>query len=182
QRDCGKQFFAEGITVFGSSIYQLTWKNGVIFQYDKTDFSLRTTFAWPHDGWGLTHDGSSLIVSDGTANLYFLDPDSMAERRRIIAHDDGQEVTQLNELEYVSGSIYANIWHEQRIAVISPEDGVVTAWIDLSAICARMNNGPEAVLNGIMYDPAGDRLFVTGKLWPSLFEIRMEKRGTFNPP
>ncbi|WP_417908532.1 glutaminyl-peptide cyclotransferase [Candidatus Electronema sp. PJ] len=173
QRDYDRQFFAEGITVLGESIYQLTWTNRVIFQYDKNSFALRRTFPWPREGWGLTHDGSSLIVSDGTAHLYFLAPDSMTEQRQLTVHDGGQEINRLNELEYVNGSIYANVWYEQRIAVINPQDGAVTAWIDLSALCARMQgNNAEAVLNGIMHDSESGRLVVTGKLWPALFEIK----------
>jgi len=172
QRDYGSQFFAEGLTIFGENIYQLTWRNGVIFQYEKESFALRRTSPWPNEGWGITHDGSNLIISDGSSALYFLDPASMTEQRRITVRDQGQEIDRLNELEYIKGSIYANVWHEERIAVISPANGTVTAWIDLSAICARMRSRePEAVLNGIMYDSASDRLFVTGKLWPVLFAI-----------
>ncbi|CAK8721100.1 MAG: Glutamine cyclotransferase [Candidatus Electronema aureum] len=173
QLDYAPQFFAEGITVFQDSIYQLTWQNQNIFQYDKGSFALRNTWSWPCEGWGITHDGSSLIVSDGTATLYFLDPTTLVEKRQITVRDHGQEIDRLNELEYVNGTIYANIWKECRIVVISPETGVVTAWLDLSELCARMQNGnAEAVLNGIMHDPEQDRLFVTGKLWPALFEIR----------
>ena len=173
RRNYGSQFFAEGLVVFGDSLYQLTWSNKVIFQYDKDSFDLRRTFPWPHEGWGITHDGSSLIISDGSATLYFLAPDDMSERRRVTVRDRGREITRLNELEYVKGFVYANVWHEERIAVINPADGTVTAWIDLAAVCARMRSGnPEAVLNGIMYDAAADRLIVTGKLWPNLFEVK----------
>lgn len=170
--DDDQRFFAEGITVFGDSIYQLTWMNGVVFQYDKDSFTLRRTFPWPREGWGITHDGRRLIVSDGTSSLYFLDPATLAEQRRLTVRDRGREIVRLNELEYVNGSIYANVWQECRIAVISPEDGAVTAWLDLSALCQQMRRGSEDVLNGIMHDPEGGRLFVTGKLWPALFEIR----------
>jgi glutamine cyclotransferase len=177
RRDYGSQFFAEGLTVLGDSIYQLTWHNGVIFQYDKDSFALRRTFSWPHEGWGITHDGSSLIISDGSAVLYFISSENLTERRRIVAHDGGQEIDRLNELEYISGSIYANVWRECRIAVINPADGAVTAWIDLSELCARMQgDDQEAVLNGIMHDPDSGRLFVTGKLWPALFEIKTAPR------
>ncbi|WP_417915090.1 glutaminyl-peptide cyclotransferase [Candidatus Electronema sp. JM] len=182
RRNYGSQFFAEGLAVFGDSLYQLTWSNGVIFQYAKDSFDLRRTFPWPHEGWGITHDGSSLIISDGSATLYFLAPDDMSERRRVTVRDRGREITRLNELEYVNGSVYANVWHEERIAVINPADGAVTAWIDLSAVCARMRSGnPEAVLNGIMYDAAADRLIVTGKLWPALFAVKTVPIGQNQP-
>lgn len=176
QRDYGPQFFAEGLTVFGESIYQLTWQNHVIFQYEKDSFALRRTVPWPHEGWGITHDGSSLIVSDGSATLYFLDPESMKEQRRLTVHDQGQEISRLNELEYIDGLIYANIWQECRIALIQPDSGAVTVWLDAAAICAQIRNDDgNAVLNGIMHDPDSGRLFITGKLWPRLFEIRPER-------
>uniref|UniRef100_UPI0040561EA3 glutaminyl-peptide cyclotransferase n=1 Tax=Candidatus Electronema sp. TaxID=2698783 RepID=UPI0040561EA3 len=171
-----QEIFAEGLTVFKDSVYQLTWGNGLIFQRDKRSFELLRTWPWPREGWGITHDGSSLIISDGSSTLYFLDPESMEERRRLTVRDQGREVDRLNELEYVKGSVYANVWKETRIAVISPESGTVTSWLDLSEISARMrqpDKGGEDVLNGIMHDPASDRLFVTGKLWPTLFEIRL---------
>jgi glutamine cyclotransferase len=171
-----RDVFAEGLTVLKDSVYQLTWGNGLIFQRDKRSFELLRTWPWPREGWGVTHDGSSLIISDGSSTLYFLDPESMEERRRLTVRDQGKELDRLNELEYVKGSVYANVWKESRIAVISPESGAVTAWIDLSEISARMRQpgkGGEDVLNGIMHDPAEDRLFVTGKLWPALFEIKL---------
>jgi glutamine cyclotransferase len=166
--------FDEGITVVGDSIYQLTWTNKVILQYDKENFALRRTWPWPHEGWGLTYDGSNLIVSDGTATLYFLDSTTLAEKRQLTVRDQGRKIDRLNELEYINGAIYANIWKKCQIAVINPKDGVVTAWLDLSTICARMQGSdPEAVLNGIMYAPENGRLFVTGKFWPALFEIKL---------
>lgn len=166
--------FAEGMTVVGDSIYQLTWTNKVILQYDKENFALRRTWPWPREGWGITHDGRSLIVSDGTATLYFLDPVTLAEKRQLTVRDQGRKIDRLNELEYINGTIYANIWKECQIAVINPKDGAVTAWLDLSALCARMQGSdPEAVLNGIMYAPENGRLFVTGKFWPALFEIEI---------
>lgn len=174
--DYSQEIFAEGLTVFKDSVYQLTWGNGLIFQRDKRSFELLRTWPWPREGWGITHDGSSLIVSDGSSTLYFLDPESMEERRRLTVRDQEREIDRLNELEYVKGSVYANVWKEPRIAVISPESGAVTSWIDLSEISARMrqpDKSGEDVLNGIMHDAAADRLFVTGKLWPALFEIRL---------
>lgn len=171
-----QEIFAEGLTVFKDSVYQLTWGNRLIFQRDKHSFELIRTWPWPREGWGLTHDDSSLIISDGSSTLYFLNPENMEEQRRLTVRDQGREVGRLNELEYVEGSVYANVWKETKIAVISPESGAVTSWIDLSEISARMrqpDKGGEDVLNGIMHDPAADRLFVTGKLWPALFEIRL---------
>ncbi|MGR0480645.1 MAG: glutaminyl-peptide cyclotransferase [Candidatus Electronema sp. V4] len=175
QLDYGPQFFAEGLTVFGGSIYQLTWRNGVIFQYDKESFALRKVWPWPCEGWGITHDGSSLIVSDGSATLYFLNPDDLSERRRLTVRDQGREIDRLNELEYIDGLIYANIWQECRIALIRPDSGEVTAWLDAAELCARMQHDDgNAVLNGIMRDPDSGRLFLTGKLWPRLFEVKAE--------
>lgn len=174
RRDYDSHIFAEGITIFNDVIYQLTWKNNIIFKYDKKDFSLIDSWSFPHQGWGVTHDNEHLIVSDGTARLYFLDPTTLLEERRISVHDNHGPVSRLNELEYVNTKIYANIWQTDRIAVISPADGVVTGYLDLSGLSARMKHGPgTGVLNGIMYDPDADRLFVTGKRWPSLFEIKL---------
>ena len=180
QRNYTERFFAEGITVFQGRIYQLTWKNRQAFLFDKKNFSVIKKLPYPREGWGITHNGKELIASDGTAQLYFLDPETLEERRRISVRDDQGPVTQLNELEYVRGAIYANVWKKNRIAVIRPQDGSVTAWLDLSRLVARIQRIRKAktdVLNGIMYDPENDRLFVTGKLWPSLFEIRVIATG-----
>jgi glutamine cyclotransferase len=166
------RFFAEGITVLQDRLYQLTWTSGIIFQYDKQSFALRRIFSWPHQGWGITHDGSSLIVSDGSATLYFLNPETLAATRQVTVHDGGRQIRRLNELEYIDNLIYANVWQECRIALISPADGSVTAWLDLSHICKQMRGSHEDVLNGIMFDQESGRLFVTGKFWPALFEIR----------
>jgi len=175
QREYNRQIFAEGVTVFQDTVFQLTWKNNLVFQYSKNDLSQINSWKYPRQGWGLTHDGRSLIASDGTADLFFLDPKTLNLQRRITVHDDQGEVTRLNELEYIKGLIYANVWETERIAVISPETGTVTAWLDLSPLCKqiRAEDKQADVLNGIMYDPAADRLFVTGKLWPALFEIRV---------
>ncbi len=166
------RFFAEGITVFQDRIYQLTWTSGIIFQYDKQSFTLRRTFPWPHQGWGITHDGSSLIVSDGSATLYFLNPETLTATRQVTVHDGGRQIERLNELEYIDGQIYANVWQQCRIALIRPADGAVTAWLDLAEICGQIKPGHEDVLNGIMFDQESGRLFVTGKFWPALFEIK----------
>jgi glutamine cyclotransferase len=168
------QFFAEGLTTWGSALIQLTWQSHIAFVYDRFSFRQIRTMNYPWGGWGLTQDGKSLILSDGSANLYFLDPANMKERRHITVTDHGQPTKELNELEYVKGEIYANIWHSDRIARISPATGKVLAWIDLSGLLpANEKSSAEAVLNGIAYDPAHDRLFVTGKLWPKLFEIKV---------
>jgi len=168
------QYFAEGLAVWGSTLIQLTWQSHVAFVYDLFSFRQLRTLNYPWEGWGLTQDGRSLVLSDGSATLRFLDPATMNERRRITVTDHGKPVDQLNELEYVKGEIYANVWHSDRIARISPATGKVLAWIDLSGLLpAAGRSSAEAVLNGIAWDPAHDRLFVTGKLWPKLFEIQV---------
>jgi glutamine cyclotransferase len=168
------QYFAEGLAAWGSTLIQLTWQSHIAFVYDRFSFRLLHTLPFDGEGWGLTQDGRHLIVSDGSANLKFLDPATLHVVRQIHVTDQGAPVTQLNELEYVHGQIYANIWHADRIARISPETGKVLGWIDLAGILPQnQRTDPEAVLNGIAYDAAHDRLFVTGKLWPELFEIRV---------
>lgn len=166
--------FGEGIALLGGAIYQLTWQNQVGMIYDQASFALRRTFSYPGQGWGLTHDGQQLIMSDGSATLRLLDPATLAERGRIAVHDDHGPVERLNELEYVDGMILANVWQTDRIARIDPQSGAVTAWIDLSGLLSAAERTPSAeVLNGIAYDAAGRRLFVTGKFWPTLFEIEL---------
>jgi glutamine cyclotransferase len=153
---------------------QLTWQAHIGFVYDRFSFRLLRTFHYEGEGWGLTEDGRDLILSDGTPTLRFLDPQTFREVRHIVVKDDGTPVDQLNELEYVRGEIYANVWHTDRIVRISPATGRVLGWIDLSGLLpANQRSDPEAVLNGIAYDAGHDRLFVTGKLWPKLFEIKV---------
>ena len=177
QFDCPKDIFGEGITILGDTLYQLTWKNGRILVYDKHDFTLLQSLNYPRQGWGLTHNNQDLIASDGSSTLYFLDPMTFAEKKKIIAHDNNQEVTSLNELEYINDRIYANIYRSNRIAIINPGDGFVEAWIDLAGLREHLKlDSGEAVLNGIMYDSKKRRLFVTGKYWPTLFEIRLVPR------
>lgn len=167
-------FFGEGIAVLRDRIYQLTWTSGVGFVYDKKTLALQREFHYGIEGWGMTHDGASLIVSDGSPTLYFWDPETLLETRRITVREGTDLVPNLNELEYIDGEIYANIWQENKIARISPRTGKVLAWIDLGGILpASDRSGGEDVLNGIAYDPEGKRLFVTGKLWPKLFEIEL---------
>jgi glutamine cyclotransferase len=167
-------YFGEGIAVLGDRIYQLTWTTGVGFVYDRKTFGLLQEFRYGIEGWGMTHDGRSLIVSDGSSTLYYWDPRSFREVKKLAVTNQGKPVPNLNELEYVEGEIYANIWQQERIARISPETGKVLGWIDLSGLLSpKDRHGGEDVLNGIAYDPATKRLFVTGKLWPKLFEIEI---------
>jgi glutamine cyclotransferase len=168
------KYFAEGLTTWGSTLVQLTWESHIALVYDSFSFRLLRTFAYTGEGWGLTEDGKNLILSDGTANLRFFDPATFHEVRHIMVKDHGAAVTELNELEYVHGEIYANIWHSDRIARIAPATGKVLGWIDLTGLLPPSERStPEAVLNGIAWDAARDRLFVTGKLWPKLFEIKV---------
>jgi len=166
------EFFGEGITAFGNRIIQLTWLKQTGFVYDKNSFELLQQFSYPTQGWGITHDGSKLIMSDGTANLYFLDPETFEKVEQVEVHDK-ELVTNLNELEYINGEVYANIWLTDKIAIIDPNTGQVTGWIDLTGIYTQENSDTNAVLNGIAYDAEGERLFVTGKLWSQLFEIKL---------
>ena len=174
--DLSAEYFGEGLTVWGSTLVQLTWTSHKGFVYDRFSFSLLRTFHYDGEGWGLTHDDKQLIMSDGTAYLRFLDPKSFRETRRIHVTDEaGRPVQNLNELEYIRGEIYANVWETDKIVRISPRTGRVLGWIDLSGIIDKGELADsDAVLNGIAYDSTGDRLFVTGKLWPKLFEIRVE--------
>jgi glutamine cyclotransferase len=175
--DVSPYFFAEGMTLFGGKIYQLTWKGEKGFVYDPKTFEKTGEFKYTGEGWGLTHDADSLILSDGTEEIRFIDPNTYAVKRTIKVTDSGRPVEELNELEYVKGEIYANVWHENRVARIDPKDGRVAGWIDLSGLLKQGDTtDEEAVLNGIAYDEQGDRLFVTGKLWPKLFEIKLRQK------
>jgi len=174
--DVPDPYFAEGITVLNGKVYQLTWQHQLGFIYDAQTFERAGEFKYHGEGWGITTDGKSLIMSDGSSRLRFLDSSNFAVTKTINVLDGQTPVTQLNELEYVKGEIYANVWHADRIAVIDPENGRVKAWIDLTGLIPpdALNN-EEAVLNGIAYDQANDKLFVTGKLWPLLFEIKVKR-------
>jgi glutamine cyclotransferase len=166
------EYFGEGVTVWHDQIIQLTWKSHVGFVYDKASFQLLKTFNYPTEGWGLTHDDTRLIMSDGTPTLHFLDPNTFQETGRITVTANGLPVVNLNELEYVRGEIWANVWQTDRIARIAPTTGQVIGWIDLRGLLRPADRQPAVdVLNGIAYDAEHDRLFVTGKLWPKLFEI-----------
>ena len=174
QRAVPEAYFGEGMTVWKSEVIELTWQSHVAFVYDRDTFEPRRTFTYTGEGWGLTHDRTSLIMSDGTAELRFLDPATFKEQRRVTVTDGGRRVTRLNELEYVKGQVFANVWMTDTIARIDPASGRVLGWIDLSGLLSAKDRGtPVDVLNGIAYDEANDRLFVTGKLWPKLFEIRI---------
>ena len=167
-------YFAEGLTMRGSTLVQLTWQSHIAFIYDRFSFRELDTAKYTGEGWGLTTDGKALIMSDGTAQLRYLDPQTFRELRRVTVKDHGRPVTYLNELEWVKGEIYANIWYSDRIARISPATGKVLGWIDLAGLLPQNERtDPQAVLNGIAYDAEHDRLFVTGKLWPRLFEIKL---------
>lgn len=168
----GQQYFAEGIAAVGDSLYQLTWKEGVAFIWDPATLRQIAQVQYSGEGWGLTSDGRRLIVSDGSSYLTFVDPATFQVDTTLRVTDGGRPVDQLNELEWVKGEIWANVWYTQRIARIDPVTGRVKGWLDLSPLIPPVTDR-EAVLNGIAYDEAEDRLLVTGKLWPRLFEIRV---------
>lgn len=167
------KYFGEGIVPWKGQILGLTWQNGVGFRWRRHDFSEIGRFRYRGEGWALTQDGTHIYMSDGTPQLRVIDPEDFSEIRRITVTDDGRPVSRLNELEYVKGEILANIWLTSRIARIDPVTGKIKGWIDLSALTeAQQLSDPDAVLNGIAYDAEGDRLFVTGKNWPRLYEIK----------
>ena len=170
--------FGEGISDWGDKLVGLTWKTQVGFVLDIDGFALKGRFDYPGEGWGLTHNATELIMSDGTAELRVLDPNTLHETRRIQVTAEGRPVDQLNELEWVEGEIYANIWQTDRIARIDPKTGHVTGWIDLAGLLPEKERAGRQVdvLNGIAYDAATKRLFVTGKLWPKLYEIRLKRK------
>jgi glutamine cyclotransferase len=166
------EYFGEGITLAEDRIVQLTWQSNKGFVYDENSFGLIQEFSYPTEGWGITYDGNRLIMSDGTATLHFLSARTFEQIGQVEVHDPTGSVTGLNELEYVNGKVYANIFPQEKIAVINPETGQVEAWINMSGIRNPQNQG-EHVLNGIAYDANQDRLFITGKNWPQLFEIKI---------
>jgi glutaminyl-peptide cyclotransferase len=176
KRDISSEHFGEGITIWKNDLIELTWRSEIGFVYDKTTFQERRSFKYAGEGWGLTHDGVNLVMSDGSDRLRLLDPATFAERRRIQVTADSAPVRNLNELEFVKGEIFANVWQTDLIARIA-RDGRVVGWIDLSGLLSPSERRNTDVLNGIAYDESQDRLFVTGKLWPKLFEIKVVKRG-----
>jgi glutamine cyclotransferase len=181
-RRIDQQYFGEGIAVWQDALLQLTWESGIGFVYDRATFDRTRTFTYRGEGWGLTHDGTRLIMSGpipsepehGARSTYlrFLDPKSLKEVGRVQVRDAGMPVAHVNELEFVKGEVFANIWQSERIARIDPKSGRVTGWIDLPGLLDSREAARADVMNGIAYDAAGGRLFVTGKLWPKLFEIR----------
>ena len=169
-------YFGEGITVWQDKLIELTWTSKIAFVYNLETFRQVGSFVYPTEGWGLTHDGKRLIMSDGSAYLYFRDPATFQETGKIQVTDRGVPVKELNELEFIRGEIYANIWQTERIARISPVDGKVTAWVDLTGLREQPGGDRIDVLNGIAYDAKADRLFVTGKWWSKLYEIKLVRR------
>lgn len=171
--DLDDRYFGEGMTLWQDRLIQLTWVSKTGFVYDQETFQQLATFSYPTQGWGITHNGQDLIMSDGSSTLYFLNPDTFKQTRRIQVKDDDLPIDQLNELEFVQGEIWANVWMSDRLVRIDPDTGAVKGWIDLTGIIdAATITNPDAVLNGIAYDSKSDRLLVTGKLWPKLFEIK----------
>ncbi|NLG28162.1 MAG: glutaminyl-peptide cyclotransferase [Chloroflexi bacterium] len=176
--DLADHYFAEGLALVDDRLIQLTWQSHVGFVYDAATFELLDTFSYATDGWGLAYDGEQLIMSDGTATLRFLDPDTLSETRTLLVKDGDDPVARLNELEYVDGEVWANVYQTDRIARISPRTGVVVGWIDLAGLLPPQDRlQPVDVLNGIAYDPATERILVTGKWWPKLFEISLQPAG-----
>jgi len=172
-----ERLFGEGLSVLGERIFQLTWRRGIGLIYDRRTLAPQARFGYRGEGWGLANDGKHLIMSDGTPVLRFLDPESFEVVATRQVTDKGRPVDHLNELEYIEGEIFANIWFSDRIARISPRTGNVLGWIDLAGLLAPGERpSGDAVLNGIAYDAEGQRLFVTGKNWPKLFEIRVVKK------
>ncbi len=176
------EYFGEGIVDWGQYVYQWTWKSHVGFIYDRFTLQAVKKFTYTGEGWGMTRTAKELITSDGTSTLRFRAPATFRETRHIVVTDGGKAIDQLNELEFIKGEIYANVWHSDRIARISPQSGHVLSWIDLSGLLpANQKYDAESVLNGIAYDPQHDRLFVTGKRWPLIFEIEIVRRGLEKP-
>ncbi len=176
--DLPAEYFGEGIVDWGPDIYEWTWQSHICFVYDRFSLRMVKQFTYSGEGWGMTRTAKEIITSDGTATLRFRDPGTFKETHHLVVTDGGQPVKQLNELEYIKGEIYANVWHSDRIAHISPRDGHVIGWIDLTGLLppGEKVNG-ESVLNGIAYDAQHDRLFVTGKQWPAVFEIKVSSHA-----
>lgn len=180
--DLPTEFFGEGIAIVANKVFQLTWQSHVGFVYNLADFKLLRQFSYPGEGWGLTSNGNELYMSDGSAQIRVLDGTTLKEKRRFTVRDGAIPVDQLNELEFVEGEIFANVWQTDRIARISPVSGKVVGWIDLTGLLSPVyRRQSDAVLNGIAYDAAHKRLFVTGKLWPNIFEIQLVPKNPTHP-
>jgi glutaminyl-peptide cyclotransferase len=168
------KYFGEGITIFENKIYQLTWKEQTGFIYDLETFQLLETFSYEHEGWGITNNGECLIISDGSSILRFIDPVTMAEIRQVKVHEKQRLVDRINELEYIQGKVFANIWQTDKIAIINPETGEILSWLDLTSVMDLLETNQKIdVLNGIAYNPNTDELFISGKLWPKMFMIKI---------
>lgn len=168
-----ENYFGEGITLYNNKIFQLTWKSNVGFIYDKDSFNLINKFYYNTEGWGITHNDEHLIMSDGTDELFFLNPQNFKKVYTIKVHDDFKPITRLNELEFIKGEIYANVWRSDKIARICPHSGRITGWIDLKGLLSPKEYKNAGTLNGITYDNQNNRIFVTGKMWPKIFEIKL---------
>ncbi len=178
-----RDYFAEGMTIFGGKVYQLTWKAGLGFVYDLEDFKLEREFRYSGEGWGLTHDGKHLYMSDGTHVIRVLDPKTLDVVRTIVVMNEGAPLLRINELEYIKGEIWANVWQSETIekpnhvARINPETGELLGWINFDKISPKDSGKHyENSLNGIAYDEKGDRIFITGKNWKRLFEVKLNRR------
>lgn len=175
-----KQIFGEGITIFNGKIYQLTWRSNIVYVYEVSNIDKPvTTFSWPYEGWGITNNGTDLIISDGSANIYFVNAGDFKVKKRITVAEDGVLIDSINELEFIDGYIFANVYQSDFILKIDPADGKVAGKINLPGIIEKHAPGfiPEPgdeVLNGIAYDSASKKLFITGKRWPKLFEIALQ--------
>jgi len=176
QIELAREYFGEGIAVYKDKIFQLTWRSNVGFVYRKDTLDLWRRVSYTTEGWGLTHDGTRLIQSDGSATLYFRNPDTFEEVGRLDVKDGARPLLALNELEWIQGEIYANVWQTDRVARIAPDTGRVLAWIDLSGLLSPAEREAADVLNGIAHDAGRNRIFVTGKLWPKLFEIQIQSK------
>jgi len=176
KKDLAPDYFGEGSTAVGDAIVGLTWQSNVGFVYDAKTFAMKSRFNYKGEGWGLASDANYVYMSDGTPEIRVLDPKTLEEKRRIRVSAEGKPVAQLNELEVVDGQLYANVWGTDVIARIDPDSGNVVGWIDLTGLLPPEKRGtanPDAVLNGIAWEPKQKRLYVTGKLWPKLFEIEL---------
>jgi len=172
--DLQDQYFGEGITIINDKIIQLTWISNIGFIYEKENFEFVSEFSYPTEGWGITNNGVHLIMSDGTSTLFFLDPETFETVKQVEVIDE-EPVRNLNELEYIQGKIYANIWQHDKIAIIDPQTGIVEGWIDMTGINNEDSQDPNKVLNGIAYDSENNRIFITGKKWTKLFQIELIK-------
>jgi glutaminyl-peptide cyclotransferase len=176
KHDVPAQYFGEGITLRNNEIFELTWQSGIALVYDGKTFAQKRTYGYSGEGWGLTQDKESLIMSDGTEYLRFLDPSTFKERRRVRVMAAGSPLKELNELELVKGEVFANVWQTDYVARIDPATGTVNGYIDFRGLLSARERESTDVLNGIAYDEAGDRLFITGKLWPRVFEVRITRK------